>query len=161
MLVSSIIISTGSLAWGFAEAGFVVFARWILIFGAVWLFSQWRGWQWFSSFGLFFAVFASVFGFWFGFSLEWLFSGTIFALFAWDISNFHKRLRLLAMDSEAHGIERRHLARISLLAFVGLLLASIIMFVRVHFTFEWGALLVIVILLGLGQIIGWFHRQNE
>jgi hypothetical protein len=157
-LVSSIVISTGTLAWGFAEAGFVIFARWILIFGAVWLFTQWRGWGWFSSLGLFFAVFASAFGFWFGFSLEWLFSGTIFALFAWDISNFHKRLRLMAKDSETHGIERRHLARISLLAFVGLFLASITMFVRVRFTFEWGALLMVVILLGLGQLVGWFHR---
>ncbi len=55
----------------------------------------------------------------------------------------------------------RHLARISLLAFVGLLLASITMFVRVHFTFEWGALLVIVFFLGLGQLVGWFYRQNE
>jgi hypothetical protein len=150
-LVSSIIISAGSLAWGFAKAGFVIFARWILIFGAVWLFAQWRRWGWFSSLGLFFAVFVSVIGFWFGFSLEWLFSGTIFALLAWDMTDFRNRLRLMPKDDEMHGIERRHLARISLLALIGMALASTAMLVRAQFTFEWGILIVIVVLLGLGQ----------
>ena len=55
-------------------------------------------------------------------------------------------------------IERRHLARISLLALIGLALASVTMLVRVQFTFEWSALLVIVALLGLGQLVGWFRR---
>jgi hypothetical protein len=32
------------------------------------------------------------------------------------------------------------------------------MLLRVQFTFEWGALLVFLILLGLGQLVGWFRR---
>ena len=157
-LVSSIIISMGSLAWGFAEAGFVVFARWILVFCAVWLFTQWRGWGWFSSPGLFFAILASAFGLWFGFMPGWLFSGSIFALFAWDMTDFRRRMRSIAADDNARGLERRHIARISLLSLAGLFLASIAMFVRVKFTFEWGALLVFVILLGLSQLVGWFRK---
>jgi hypothetical protein len=157
-LFSSIIISTGSLAWAFAGAGFVVFARWILIFGAVWLFTQWRGLGWFSSLGLFFAVFASVIGLWFGLSMEWFVSGTVFALFAWDMTDFRQQMRAVAINDNARAMERRHIARISLLSLVGLFVVSAIMLVCGQITYEWGALLVIVILLGLGQLVGWFKR---
>ncbi len=157
-LASSIIISMGSLAWGFAEAGLIGFARWILIFGAVWLFTQWRGWSWFSSPALFFAILASAFGVWFRFTPGWMFSASIFALFAWDMTDFRRRMFSIAADDNSRGMERRHIARISLLSLVGLLLASIAMLVRVKFTFEWGALLVFVILLGLGQLVGWLRK---
>ena len=157
-LVSSIIISTGSFAWVFAEAGFVVFARWILIFGAVWLFSQWRNWGWFSSFGLFVAVFLSAIGIWLGFSLEWFFSGAIFALFAWDMTDFRQRMRVVAIDSNVRAMEYRRIARISLFSMIGLSIASIVMLVRRQFTIEWGILLVMVTLLGLGQLVVWFRR---
>jgi len=157
-LFSSIIISTGSLAWALVGAGFVLFARWILVFGAIWLFTQWRGWGWFSSLGLFVAVILSVIGIWFGLSIEWFVSGTIFALFAWDMSDFRNRVRAMVMDDNLRGMERRHLARISLLSLTGLSLASIVLLVRGQFTYEWGALLVIVTLLGLGQLVGWFRK---
>lgn len=160
-LVSSIIISIGSLAWGYAEAGFDFFARWILIFGVVWLFTQWQGWGWFSSLGLFFVVLASAFGLWFEFIPGWMFSSAIFALFAWDMADFCRRIRSMAVDDNRRGMERRHIARVSLLCVAGLFLASIAMLLRVEFTFEWGALLVIVILLGLSQLVGWFRRQSK
>jgi hypothetical protein len=160
-LVSSIIISIGSLAWGYAQVGFDNFARWILIFGMVWLFTQWQGWGWFSSFGLFFIILASAFGLWFGFTPGWMFSGAVFALFAWDMTDFRRRIRSMAADDDTRGMERRHIARISLLSLAGLILASIAMLVRVGFTFEWGVLLVIVVLLGLSQLVGWFRKQSK
>lgn len=160
-LVSSIIISIGSLAWGYAGAGFDIFAGWILIFGVIWLFTQWQGWDWFSSLGLFFVILISAFGLWFGFTPGWLFSGAVFALFAWDMTDFRRRMRSIAADDDSHGMERRHIARISLLSLAGLFLASITMLVRVQFTFEWGALLVLVVLLGLSQLVGWFRRQGK
>lgn len=157
-LVSSIFISMGSLAWGFAEAGFVIFARWILILGVVWLFTTWRGWGWVSSPALLFAVLASALGLWFGLTPGWMFSGGIFALFAWDMTDFRRRMSSIAADDNARGMERRHIARISLLSLIGLFLASIAMLVRVKFTFEWGALLVFVILLGLSQLVAWLRK---
>jgi len=157
-LASAIMISMGSMAWGYAEAGLDVFARWILIFGAVWLFTAWRNWNWFSSLGLFFAVLASAFGLWFGVTPGWIFSGSIFALFAWDMTDFRQRMNSIAADDNARGLESRHIARISLLSLAGLFLASIAMIVRVKFTFEWGALLVLVILFGLGQLAAWFRK---
>jgi hypothetical protein len=158
-LVSSIILSAGSLAWVFFESGMSEFGIWILIFGAAWLFSQWRGWGWFSSIGLFLAILVSAFGLWFGLTPGWMFSGAIFALAAWDLTDFRARMRFIAADDHSRGVERRHLARISLLSLAGLALATITMIVRVEFTVEWGALLVVAALLGLGQLAGWFRRQ--
>jgi hypothetical protein len=160
-LVSSIIISIGSLAWGYAGAGFDIFVRWIVIFGIVWLFTQWQGWDWFSSLGLFFVILLSAFGLWFGFAPGWMFSGAIFALFAWDMTDFRRRMRSSAADDDMRGMERRHIARVSLLSLAGLTLASITMLLRVEFTFEWGALLVLVVLVGLSQLVGWFRRQSK
>lgn len=160
-LVSSIIISIGSLAWGYSETGFDTFARWILVVGMAWLFTQWQGWDWFSSLVLFFVVLISAFGLWFGFNPGWMFSGAIFALFAWDMTDFRRRVRSMAVDDDSRGMERRHIARVSVLSLAGLFLATITMLVRVQFTFEWGALLVLVAVLGLSQLVSWFRRQSK
>lgn len=157
-LISSIVICSASLAWGFAQRGLSSFSVWILIFGAGWLVAVWQEWKWYSGIALFMATVASAFGLWFGFIPGWMFAGGIFALFAWDMFDFRQRLRLMAKDDDSRGLERRHLLRISLLALLGLFLASITMLVRVQFTFEWGVLLVFVILLGLGQLVGWLKR---
>jgi hypothetical protein len=123
-----------------------------------WLFAVWQGWEWYSSFALFISTIAAALGLWFGFTPGWMFAGGIFALVAWDMTDFRQRLRGMAKDDDKHGIERRHLARISLLAFIGMVFASVSMLVRVQFTFEWSAFLVIVALLGLGQLVGWLRR---
>lgn len=154
-LLSSILICSASLAWGFAVRGFTSFSTWILILGAGWLFAIWQEWKWYSSIALSLSTIIAAFGLWFGFTPGWMFAGGIFALFAWDMTDFRQRLRGMADDDDTRGIERRHLLRISLLALIGLLLASITMLVRVQFTFEWGVLLVIVTLLGLGQLVSW------
>ncbi len=158
-LVSSILLSAGSLAFVFFETGFNSFGVWILIFGVAWLFALWRGWGWFSTIGLFLAVMVSAMGLWLRLAPGWIFAGAIFALAAWDLTDFRERMRFVAADDNARGMERRHLARLTLLSLAGLALASVTMILRVRFTIEWGALLVIVILLGLSQLVGWFRRQ--
>ncbi len=157
-LLSSIVVSSASLALGFSQRGFTSFAVWILILGTGWFFAIWQEWKWYSSVALFISTVAAALGLWFGFIPGWMFAGGIFALFAWDMDNFRQRLRGLVKDDEIRGLERRHLARISLLALIGLVLASIAMLVRAQFTFEWSALLVIVVLLGLGQLVGWLRK---
>jgi hypothetical protein len=157
-LVVSIIVSTGSFAWGFASAEFTVFVDWVLIFGAVWLFTQWRGWNWFSSLALLVAVLVSVLGLWFGLSIEWFVSGTIFALFAWDMSDFRQHMRTVIVDDGTRAMERRHIARVSLLSLAGLILVSVVLLLRRQFTSEWGILLAIVAVLEIGQLIGWIKR---
>jgi hypothetical protein len=157
-LISAIVIASSSLAWEFEQRGFSSFAVWILIFGAVWLLAIWRRWKWYSPFALISATILAALGLYLDFNPGWMFAGGVFALFAWDMSEFRQRLHLMAADDDTRGIERRHLARMSLLMLAGLFLASIVMLIRVQFTFEWGVFLVAVILLGLAQLVGWFKR---
>lgn len=157
-LLSSILISSASLAWGFAQSGFTSFSVWIIILGVGWFLALWQRWYWYSSFALIVITILAALGLWYGFSPGWLFAGGIFALFAWDMAEFRQRLVVMAKNDNTRGIERRHLLRVSLLALAGMALASMTMLLRWQFTFEWGALLVVVILLGLGQLVGWFRK---
>jgi hypothetical protein len=116
-------------------------------------------WRWFATVGLLAFVVFSAFGLWLHLTLGWMLAGSIFALFAWDMSDFRYRLIFLTPDSGTRAMERRHLARVSLLTVAGLGLASLAMVTQLQFTFEWGVFLVIVILVGMAQLIGWFRRQ--
>ena len=158
-LVSAILLSIGSLAWGYVKEGFSSFSLFLFVFGIVWLFSQWHKWDWFSSIGLLVAVFAAAIGFWLEFDLSWMIAGSVFALFAWDMTEFRRRLRYIAVDDDIRGMQRRHIARVSLVILGGLFLMTISLLLRLRFTFEWGVLLVIVILLGLTQLVTWFRKQ--
>jgi hypothetical protein len=158
-LVISIILSMGSLAWEYTHVGFSRFAVFFLIFGLLWLFSQWRNWDWFSSLGLFIAVFGAAIGLWLEFGTAWMLAGAAFALFAWDMSEFRRRLRPMIVDDYIRGMERRHIARLSLLILAGMFLVTIALLLQLQFTFEWGVFMVIVILLGVAQLVAWFRRQ--
>jgi hypothetical protein len=157
-LIFSIVISSASLAWGFTLSGYVSFSIWIILFGAGWLLAIWQRWNWYSTLALPVFTVLSALGLWFGFVPGWLFAGGIFALFAWDMSEFRLRLISMAKDDDTRGIERRHLARVSLLTLAGLALASITMLLRLQFTFEWIVFLAAVALLGLAQLVAWFRR---
>lgn len=158
VLISSIVLCAGSLAWQYSREGFSALAGFLLIFGIVWMFSQWRGWAWFSSLGLFVVVFFAAIGFWFEFDLNWMIAAVILALFAWDITEFRQRLRFMAMDDALRGMERRHLARVSMVTLAGFFLVSVALSLQLRLTFEWGVLLVLVILLGLAQVVAWMRR---
>ncbi len=160
-LVFGILLSMGSLAWEYARVELTSLSFFFLIFAAVWLFSQWRNWDWFSSLGLFVAVLGAAIGFWFGLNTAWMIAAAAFALFAWDMTEFRRRLRYIIVDDHIRGMERRHIARVSLVILAGLFLVTIALLIQLQFTFEWGVLLVIVILLGIAQLVAWFRRQNK
>lgn len=160
-LVLSIIISAVSLAWGFFSVGLISAALWILIFGAGWLLAVWKNWDWVSSLGLLLAVIAAALGLWLKLPPGWMFSAGLFALFAWDMNDFYRRLRLIVKNENTYKMERRHIAKVSLLALAGLLLASITMLIRAQFTAEWAALLVLITLLGLAQLLKWFSNKAQ
>lgn len=157
-LVISIVFSIGSMAWGYAQAGFDPLARWLLILGIAWLFSQWRRWWWFSSLGLIVLIVVAAFGMWMGLTPGWMFAGGIFALVAWDLTDYRRRIRFAALDDDERGMERRHISRLTFLVLAGLFLSSIAMIMRLQFSLEWAILLVFVILLGLTQVVAWLRR---
>ena len=158
-LISSILIGIWSLAWGYSQIGLDAVTWWIIILGAAWLITAWNGVRWFSSFALALVILASAFGLWFRFAPGWMFSSVIFALVAWDLARFRQRLIFLPAREDKRGMERRHIARLSLLSLVGLFIASITMFLRGAFINEWGALLLIVTVLDLAQLIVWLRKR--
>lgn len=160
-LFVSMFLSVGSMYWGYFHAGFEFVSRWILLIGIFWMLSQWFHWNWVSSVVLFGFVILSAVGLMLGFEFNWMLGGSIFSLFAWDLTDFRRRLRFSAIDDDTLGMERRHLARLSLLTFTGLLLVSFALYIQVKFTFEWGVFLVIMAVFGLIQLISWFRRQNK
>jgi hypothetical protein len=160
-LLFSIALGIGSLAWGYVQVGLPQFARWILVFGAIWLVAVWRRWVWFSTVGLIFNFLAAALGLWLlNFPPGWMFAGAIGGLLAWDLTDFRDRLRFSGSDEERRVVETRHLRRISLLAMVGVGLASLAMIVKLQFNFEWALLSAAVAALGIMQIVAWFRKRS-
>jgi hypothetical protein len=160
-LIFSIVLGVGSLAWGYEQAGLTQFARWIIFFGALWIFTVWHRWRWFAYIGLIFDFLAAALGLWLlNFTPGWMFAGAIGGLMAWDLTFFRYRLRFAASDEERRLVETRHLVRISLLALLGFGLASAAMILKLQFNFEWALLSAIVAALGITQIVSWLRRRS-
>jgi hypothetical protein len=159
-LLFSIVVGDGSLAWGYAQAGFPQFSRWIILFGVVWLVAVWRRWRWFAYVGLLFNFLAAALGLWMlNFIPGWMFAGAIGGLMAWDLTDFYHRLRF-ATDEERPGLEARHLVRISFLAILGFGLASLAMVIKFEFNFDWALLLAVVAVFGVLQLVIWLRKRN-
>ena len=123
MLLLGIIFSSASLAWGYNDAGLSNISTWIIISGIVWLLAIWRHWRWFPLIGLIISLIASALGLWLGLSVSWMFSGAIFALVAWDMMDFRRKLSMLPAREDVNGMERRHLIRVGFLVGLGLLIS--------------------------------------
>jgi hypothetical protein len=158
--VFAVVMGVGSLAWGYSLIGLNQVAFWMLVFGGIWLFAGWQRWSWFSVIGLLLTVAAAAFGLWYGFSTGWMLAGAIGGLLAWDLSDFRRHTRFALDIADLPELERRHLARVTIVTLLGLGLASISMAVRVEFTFEWIMLLTVVAVLGVMQLVGWLLKRE-
>ena len=155
----SIVIGIGSLVWGYAQVGFDSLVRWLLFFGAAWLFARRHHWWWFSTLGLILCVSLAAFGMWFGLIPGWMLSSGIFALIAWHLTDFRRRTRLEKQNEEMQELERRRLGRVTLMAIGGLSLASLTMWILSALTIEWILLVAVILFLGLLQLVLWLpHR---
>jgi len=160
-LLLSIVLAAGSLAWGYLLVGLPDIARWIIFFGAVWLFAVWQRWRWFATAGLILSFAAAALGLWFlNFTPGWMFAGAIGGLLAWDLTYFRERLRFVGSDEERLGMEGRHLVRVAGLALLGFLLASMAMAIKLQFNFQWALLLAVVAILGVIQLVTWFRKRG-
>ena len=161
VLLFSILMGTGSLAWGYAQVGLPQFAQWIIFFGLAWLFAVWQRWQWFSYIGLTFNFLAAILGLWvLNFPPGWMFAGAIGGLLAWDMTYFRYRQRFMTLDEEQRAFQERHLTRISFLALLGFGFANAAMLLKFQFNFEWGLLSAVVAALGIAQLVSWFRKRD-
>lgn len=158
VFVISVLTGVGSLSFVYAGAGFDQLARGLLLLGALWLYAGWKRWTWYSTIALLLSVALAGFGLWIDLSPGWLISGSLGGLLAWDLTEFMRRMDGAFETDDVPGMQRRHLARLTMVVLIGLLLASISMLVRLEFTLEWMMLLALVGALGITQLVAWLRR---
>ncbi len=153
-MILSIIIGIGSLAYGYSLAGFADPVRWIVLLGVVWLLAHWRKYYWFSSVALVLSLFAAAYGVWYEFPTIWMLLGALGGLLGWDLSDFARRLSYAAPTDDVRGMERSHLARVGVVAVLGLGLALLSLFIHVRrLAFEVAVGLVLLAVLGLTRLV--------
>ncbi|HXQ37466.1 MAG TPA: hypothetical protein VN843_25875 [Anaerolineales bacterium] len=158
-MVLSIILGTGSLAYGYSQMGLSENARWFVLLGIIWLLAHWRKYYWFSSVALFVTLIAAAFGVWVEFSTMWMLLGALGGLLGWDLSDFARRLSYAASTDDIVGMERRHLARVGIVAALGFGLALLSLYVHINrLAFEVAVGLVLLAVLGLTRLVMGLRR---
>jgi len=153
-MVLSIITGIVSLAYGYSQEGFADYALWIVLMGIVWVMAHWRRIYWFSSIAMLLILFAAGFGVWQDFPLIWMILGALGGLLGWDLSDFARRLRYAAPTDDIEGMERRHLARVGVVAALGLGLAYLSTVIQVRrLAFEVAVGLIMLAALGLTRLV--------
>lgn len=84
-------------------------------------------------------------------------AGALGALFAWDLSDFERRLRDSAPE-DAPALTRRHLIRLCALAVLGLAWSLLRMLYWWRFSLEWLVYAAILAALGISLLIGRMRR---
>ena len=150
----SVIVGTGSLAYGYFQAGLPDAARWVVLIGIVWALTYWRKYYWFSSVALLLAVIAAGFGVWSEFPTVWMLLGALGSLLGWDLSDFTQRIRFAAPTDDIQGMERRHLARVGIVAVVGGVLAYLSAVLQIRrLAFEVAVGLILLAALGVTRLV--------
>ncbi len=157
-LLISITLSASAFAWGYEQAGYEDVSRWIIAVGLVWLASSWFKWKWFSAFMVLSALALAGIGVWFRLPFAWLFSGAVYALFAWILSDFSERIKVLPAREDIAGKTRRLILRFTLLASVAFGIITAALWLRRELSGDWGVFLSLTVLTGLLQILGWRRR---
>jgi hypothetical protein len=153
-MVISIFIGTGSLAYGYSQEGYSNPARWIVLIGIVWLLAHWRKLYWFSSVALFLAIIAAGIGIWREFPAVWMLLGALGGLLGWDLSDFAQRLRFASPTDDIRDMERRHLARVGVVAALGGGLAYLSVVIQIRrLAFEPAVGLILLAALGLTRLV--------
>ena len=158
-LYLSISLSIALVAWGFYANGYTTQAVGFVIFGFAWIIGQIR-WAWIASLGLAVVTFAAVMGIFYNLPISLMSAGALFAFIAWDLAEFHFRLKKAAKEDSIAMLERRHFARLGLILIVGCGVILITRFLRVRLNFEIAALLVLAGVWGISLLVGRL-RRNE
>jgi hypothetical protein len=120
----------------------------------VWSLSHWRKLYWVSSLAFLLTVAGAAYGVWNGLTTAWMLLAALGGLLGWDLSDFSQRLSYAAPTDDLRGMERRHLARVVVVAALGFGLAWLSMVVRIErLPFEVAVGLVLLAALGLTRLV--------
>lgn len=123
-LVLCITLSSASFAWGYRGIGYQTSI--VIILLSLWLFVHAFKWRWFSGIAVLLSLGLAAWGVWVNLTTGWMLSGVIFALFAYDLTEFQERMKALPPREDIPGRTRRRLIRIAFLAVMGVLLALLL-----------------------------------
>jgi hypothetical protein len=154
-------LATGALALGCGTGGLWAQTALVLATGGLWLLGQWRRWRWTPSVALVLLVSAAADGILEGMPAGWMLCGTVAALAAWDLDHYALRRDGVARVDRARESEVGHLRRLSIVSGLGLLLAAAGLLVRVRLGFGVALLLGALVVLGLGQSVGFLKRESD
>ena len=152
--VLSVILGTGSLAYGYSQAGFRNPALWCVLFGIVWILAHGRKLYWFSALGLLLTLVVAAYGVWNSFATVWMLLGALGGLLGWDLSDFAMRLSYAAGTDDIQGMERRHLERAGIVTMLGFGIALLSVYIHIQrLAFEVAVGLVLLAALGLTRLV--------
>lgn len=153
-LILSILLGTISLTVGYAQGIYAGYSIWFVFLAGVWLMTHFRKWYWFSSIALLLMVSAAAFGVWSTLPTVWMLLGALGGLLGWDLSDFSRRLSYASPMDDTRSLERLHLERVGIVTALGLGLAILSLFVRIHrLAFEVAVGLVLLAALGLTRLV--------
>lgn len=153
-MILSILLGTGSLAYGYSQAGSADPARWFLWIAVLWILSQWRRVYWASSVAFVLVIAGAAYGVWNGFTTLWMLLGALGGLLGWDLSDFARRLSYAAPTDDIRGMERRHLARVGVVAALGFGIAWLSVVIQINrLAFEVAVGLVLLAAVGLTRLV--------
>ena len=117
-----------------------------------------RMWTWITSLLLALNTGLAAGGFYLKFQPAWLVSSVLFALAAWDLEYFARRLNKAGQVMAQTKLVRAHLLRLLWVSLLGLALFAITYLIRFQFTFGWAILLALLAVYGLSLGIAYLHR---
>jgi hypothetical protein len=153
-----ILVGMLPLAAGYIQSNLAPVAAGCLMVGLVWLLSQWRGWVWVASLGIFVFITAAGMGVWIGLSPILMAFSVLGSLMAWDLAGFSQRLRGAAPEDNLRRLEKEHLLRSASLGGAGLVLILLALFIHVRISFGWMILLALAGVMGLVQLVNRLRR---
>jgi hypothetical protein len=147
-------------AVAFILGGRIVPALLSLAIGAFWTFSLTRHWKWATAVSLFGVYAFTVAGFALNLSPFILTIAGFSALLAWDLADFTYRLSLAAPEDDTSAIERGHWLWLSVVTIAGVVAVIATRMLRVKFTFEWMAGLLVFAIWGVGKVMDKLLRKE-
>jgi hypothetical protein len=159
LLYLSISLSVILTSLGFFSEGFINPALGLMVFGVVWIIVQ-NKWVWIASVGISVMAIAAIVGVYFNLSTLFTAGGALFAFIAWDLAEFNSRLRRASKEDDVRGLSKSHFYRLGGILLAAIAFLMLTRFIRVRFTFEIAALLVIVGVWGISLLVGRLRRSE-
>lgn len=168
--IASTAVSIGLLAAAFFMAQVWWPGAILLAFGLLWITAWVFSWKWMAGFGLAFVFLFAGFGLIYTYGSSFLgtfrnldpvlFFGCLpFALAAWDLADFDRRVKFAASRDERRSLISRHLLLLLLLLILGMTLVWTALNVQLELSFELVVIVMLFMIWGFGRLISKLLRR--